>query len=828
MSSIATDVAVTKMTCSRKMLAPPARSKLSVAIVAALNGVAAVHSDPIFGADVAKPADTSGLEEIVVTAQKHQEDLQRVPISLQVLNSEKLEQLEVASFDDYAKFLPSASFRSFGPGQSQLYFRGIGTGGNSEHALELPTTGVYLDEIPVTTIGNTLDVHIYDIARVEALAGPQGTLYGASSLSGTLRIITNKPDPSALSAGYDVKADKFGRGNGGGEFEGYVNIPLTENAAVRLVGFYDHVGGYINNLLGSNTYERGAPAAGIPNDPLTVSNAPYAGQRFNPVSTYGGRGALRIDLNDNWTITPQVLFQSQRADGDDTFDPAQGDLNVVDFKNGLNEDKWYQSALAVEGKIANFDVVYSGGWFERSVHNVVDYAEYTVAYDHLSQLPGAGGAYERYYDSAGNLIDPSQYQDNIDKYTKLSQELRIASPAEYRFRDVVGAFYQRQTDDFRNAYVINDLPVSPIPGSFNNLYAVDGQPGVLYLNQQTVVDRDYALFTDMTADVTDQFKVTAGIRKFWVNNTLDGFFGFNSYEALCNPPVSAATVVPGLSPCTNTDKKVVENGETHKINLTYQIDKDAMVYTTYSTGFRPGGNNHLGTVAPFGADTLVNLEVGWKTEWFDDRIRFNGAVFDEKWKAMQLDVTGVSGIDTVVNAGNAVVKGIESDVSWLIGDHLTVSSSGTYVNARMTQNFCDLDPVTQQVTHDCAVPTAPAGTALPVTPKLKLNGTARYKFDVGGYHSFVQSAVVHQSSSSSALQVAINDEMGDLPHFTTFDFSAGTGMKNWKLEAYVQNAFDRRGQLSRVYHCANPYCYENYRVYPITPMNFGVKFGQKF
>lgn len=830
MNSIATDCAVTKITCTRNVPAPPARSKLSVAIAAALYGISAVHSAPIFGADVVEPTETSGLEEIVVTAQKHQEDLQKVPISLQVLNSEKLGELEVASFDDYVKFLPSASFRSLGPGQSQLYFRGIGSAGNPEHALALPTAGVYLDEIPVTTIGNTLDIHIYDVARVEALAGPQGTLYGASSLSGTLRIITNKPDPSAFSAGYDLKADKFGRGNGGGGFEGYVNIPLAEHVAVRLVGYYDHEGGYINNLLGSNTYERGSPAAGIPDDPLTVSNAPYAGQRFNPVSTFGGRGALRIDLNDNWTVTPQVLFQSQRADGDNTFDPKMGDLNVVDFKNGLNEDKWYQSALAVEGKIADFDVVYSGGWFERSVHNVADYAEYTVAYDSLSQLPGAGGAYERYTDSAGNLIDPSQFQDNHDDYTKMSHELRISSPTEYRVRGIAGAFYQRQTDDFRNAYDINGLPVSPTIGAFNNSYAVDGQPGVLYLNQQTVVDRDYALFTDVTADVTDQFKVTAGIRKFWVNNTLDGFFGFNSSEALCNPTVSAATIVPNLSPCTNTDKKVVENGETHRINLTYQIDKDAMVYTTYSTGFRPGGNNHLGTVAPYGADTLVNLELGWKTAWLDGRVRFNGAVFDEKWKAMQLDVTGVSGIDTVVNAANAAAKGIESDLGWLIGDRLTVSSSGTYVNARTTQNFCDLDLVTQQVTHDCAVPTAPAGTALPVTPKVKLNGTARYKFDIGGYHSFLQGAVVHQSSSSAALPVDINNAIGDLPHFTTFDFSVGTGVKNWKLEAYVQNAFDQRGELSRVYQCvgAGGYCYENYRVYPVKPMNYGIKFGQKF
>src|ERR1700732_18415 len=189
------------------------------------------------GSGIAMAADAApeegGLQEVVVTAQKRSEDLQKVPISLQVLSSEKLDQLQVHDLDDYAKLLPSVTFRSNGPGQAELFFRGISTSSSATplHAGFLPSSGLYLDEIPVTTVAGALDIHIYDIARVEALAGPQGTLYGASSLSGTLRIITNKPDPSAFSASYDLKADKYGRGDGGGEFEGYVNIPLAENMA---------------------------------------------------------------------------------------------------------------------------------------------------------------------------------------------------------------------------------------------------------------------------------------------------------------------------------------------------------------------------------------------------------------------------------------------------------------------------------------------------------------------------------------------------------------------------------------------------------------------
>src|SRR5882757_8571663 len=281
------------------------------------------------------------LEEVVVTAQKRTEDLQKVPISLQVLSTEKLEQLQVTEFDDYAKFLPSLSFKSLGPSQAELFFRGISSGAGALHAGFLPSSGLYLDDIPVTTVAGSLDLHVYDIARVEALAGPQGTLYGASSLSGTLRIITNKPDPSAFSAGYDVKADKWGRGNGGGGVEGYVNIPLAENAAVRLVGYYEHDGGYINNVFRQNTFQRYSPTGtpvegsapdGFPNfAPITVNNAGMQHRHYNDVDSIGGRAALKVDLNDQWSITPAVIYQHQRTHGSVSFDPRLGDLNSGEF-----------------------------------------------------------------------------------------------------------------------------------------------------------------------------------------------------------------------------------------------------------------------------------------------------------------------------------------------------------------------------------------------------------------------------------------------------------------------------------------------------------------
>jgi iron complex outermembrane recepter protein len=795
-------------------------------------------------------ADTeqATLEEVVVTAQKRSEDLQKVPISLQVLGGEKLEQLQVSGFDDYARLLPSLSFRSYGPGQTQLFFRGISSSNGTVglHAGFLPSSGLYLDDLPVTTVAGALDIHVYDIARIEALAGPQGTLYGASSLSGTLRIITNKPDPSAFSAGYDVKADKWKHGDGGGAFEGYMNIPLAEHAAIRLVGYFEHTGGYINNVLRQDTFQRYSPntppnsVAGAPDNcptnycPVTINNSNVVKKDFNPVDTAGGRAALKVDLNDQWTITPMLLAQHQKTSGDFGYDPHFGDLSVGDYFQGYNKDTWYQSALTVEGKISNWDITYTGGWFDRKVENLVDYSQYSVAYD--AQAISNSYAYTRFADASGHLLDrPVQYTQNTDKYTKQSHEFRVSSPAENRLRGTAGLFYQRQTDDIRAGFDVPNLPV---------FYEVAGQKNVYYLSQMDRTDRDYAAFGEATFDITDKLKLTGGIREFWVNNSLYGFFGFNdngysshSGEALClaegNPIVTTPGVYTGGNrPCVNTDKRVVEHGETHKVNLQYQIDPAAMVYVTWSTGFRPGGNNRLPTAGSFDADTLTNFELGWKTDWFDHRLRANGAVFYERWNNVQTAVQGQYGITSIVNAGNAKVEGLESELEWAVNEHLTLSASATgLLRMETTSVFCAPSSLgVEQKTCTADFVDAYPGTQLPGTPKIKANGAARYAFAVGDYKSYVQATVNHQSSTTYSLE-STRTYVGDTPSFTTFDLSAGTGLNNWHAEAFIENLFDKRGELGRNSECndlANHYCLINAHVYPAKPMEFGVKFGQKF
>uniref|UniRef100_UPI0025CC2BEE TonB-dependent receptor n=1 Tax=uncultured Caulobacter sp. TaxID=158749 RepID=UPI0025CC2BEE len=455
------------------------------------------------------PQPVTALEEVVVTAQKRSENLQDVPVSIQALGGEKLEQLQVASFVDYVKYLPSVSFTTSGPGFGQVYMRGVASGGDGNHSGSLPSVGVYLDEQPVTTIQGALDIHVYDIARVEALAGPQGTLYGASSQAGTLRIITNKPSTAGFSAGVDVAANKVDGGGVGHTVEGFINVPLSDKIAVRAVGWDVRDAGYIDNVAGTRTYDRGDAD---PTNDYTINNSSRVRKDYNRVYTQGGRAALRIELNDNWVITPSVMGQVQKTGGLFAYDPKVGDLKVAHFYPESSKDKWVQAAMTIEGQIANLDVTYAGSYLRRNVESNQDYTDYSYFYDQIGY-----GFY--WTDDAGNLANPSQYIQGRDRYRKESHEIRIASPQDQRFRFVVGGFYQKQQHGIFQNYKIDGLGSS---------VSVDKNPGTIWLTAQERVDRDKAVFGQAEFDITDKLMLTGGIRFFKAHNTLVGFFGFGS------------------------------------------------------------------------------------------------------------------------------------------------------------------------------------------------------------------------------------------------------------------------------------------------------------
>ncbi len=758
------------------------------------------------GQALAQDAGSSNtVEEIIITAQKRAEDMQDVPISVQALGGEKLDTLQVSNFGDFVKFLPSVSVQSTAPGFGSVYMRGVASGGDGNHSGPLPSVGIYLDEQPITTIQGALDVHVYDIERVEALAGPQGTLYGASSQAGTIRIITNKPQIGVLKGAVDVEVNQIKDGGAGYVAEGFVNVPISDQAALRVVGWYTHDGGYIDNVKGTRTY----PTWGG-----TINNNALAKDDYNDVDTMGARAALKIDLNEDWTVTPSIMGQTQKSDGNFSYDPSVGDLKLTHFYPEGAKDKWYQAALTVEGKVGNLDVIYAGSFLKRDVNTQSDYSDYSFFYDTLLGY----GSY--WVDDLNNPINPSQYIQGIDRYKKESHEFRISTPGDNPLRFVGGLFYQNQTHGIQQNYKIDGL---------GSAIEVPGWSDTLWLTKQERSDQDTAVFGELAYDLTEKLTVTGGIRAFKAENGLKGFFGFGAGyssgtgEAACFGPA----VVKG-SPCTNLNKTTEEDGYTHRLNVTYKIDDDKMVYGTWSTGYRPGGINRRGTLPPYDSDFLTNYELGWKTSWFGNSLRWNGAVYMERWEDFQFAILGSNGLTEIKNAAQAEINGVESDIVWRPTDGLTLSGGAAWTNAELSENYCGFVDAKGNPVTKCATPLAPSGTELPITPKFKANLTARYEFALGEFEAHVQGSLVTQTSSWTDLRLIERAIIGEQEGWSSFDFSTGLETGAWSMELYFQNLTDERASLYRYAQCAEAVCGAKTYIVPNQPSTVGFKLGRKF
>ena len=818
--------------------------------------------------------------EIIITATKREENLQNVPISVQAIGTRRLDQLNISNFEQYTKQLPSVSFQTAQPGVTVVYERGVASGGDGNHSGSLPSVGVYLDEQPVTTIGGTLDIHIYDIARIESLSGPQGTLYGASSEAGTIRIITNKPELGVTTGRIDGEINSVAHGGVGGKLEGMINLPITERVAFRASAFYQRDAGYIDNIAGSRTYFVFDPD--VPD--VTVTNTGLPKKNFNDMDVYGGRAALKVDLNDNWTVTPTFFYQKMKANGFFGYDPQLGDLKIDRFRKEVRKDRFWQAALTIQGKIANFDVTYAGAYMDRPTYTLSDYADYADAYDQLyaTYSPAyAGLAYFYYQDSAGNFINPQQYIVGTDHFRKLSQELRIASPADKPVRVIAGAFWQRQSNFIHQDYKIDNLDPA---------LSVNGSPGTLWLTQQKRVDRDYALFGEASWDIIPTVTLTAGGRLFKYDNSLFGFFGFGRNPGvdptdgrpfsirpfnaagssrtgvagcflqngqtlrqafLAGNPIGpfAGPVVEG-SPCTDladfenggvVPKHAKDNGFTHRLNLQWKPRENLMLYATWSRGFRPGGLNRRTDVQPYAPDYLTNFEIGWKTTF--GPLRWNGAIYHQLWKKFQYSFLGVNSFTEIHNGKDARINGFETDINYVRGG-LTLNAAMAYTNAKTKGDICFFDTTND----DCSglssdgIPnfvSAPSGTRLPITPRFKATATARYTWPVfNDARAHVQLGMSHQSSAAATLRQQIllvplgagvivnpNDFLGRLRSATLFDGFVGLDWKNYNLELYATNLFDKRNDLTRGVSCGS--CSRTL-VVPGRPRTIGLRAGYKF
>jgi outer membrane receptor protein involved in Fe transport len=513
------------------------------------------------------------------------------------------------------------------------------------------------------------------------------------------------------------------------------------------------------------------------------------------------------------------MLQHQTANGQPFYEPKYVDLNVASYIRQSSVDRWWQAALTVEGKIGNLDFVYASSYLDRRVDSVSDYSDYTFYYDQ------AYGQYfaDQFQNDAGDPIDPTMSLLMRDRYSKVSHEVRLSSPQDWRLRFVAGLFVQHQIDDTGDEYRVEGLATN---------YSITGQPGVWYLNAMSRVDRDRAAFGELTYDLSRKLTLTGGLRRFAYDNTVFGFSGFYAApipgstdlrpgEAFCIPG-SAVSAGPGR-PCIDVDERAARTGSTFNLNLRYQATPDEMIYATWSTGFRPGGINRTKDAAPFHPDYLSNIEAGWKTDWLAHRLRFNGALFLELWKDPQYTICGPNCVYEVINAGGAEVRGVESQLQWAVTGALTLSSSVTWLDAKLTTNACrygnagSLCNNSMGVADPSVQPVAVAGAPLPVSG-FKGNLIARYSFMIGKTEAHTQAAWVAQS--------AVKAPPAPAPGYGSVDLTAGVSRGKWTTELYMENVFDERGPQAEFNLCSFHVCSQISVL--IVPRTVGVRFGQKF
>jgi iron complex outermembrane receptor protein len=728
-------------------------------------------------AETADKETFQGIETIIVTSRKRIENIQDTPLSITALDSTKLDELGIENFDDYALMLPSLSYQSAGPGLSQVYMRGASDGGSGNASGSQPSVAMYLDEQPVTAIGRNLDLHIYDIERVEALAGPQSTLFGASSQSGTIRIITNKPQVDTFEGGVDVSYGTTKSGDASHSLEGFVNLPVSDNAAIRLVAWTKKDGGYIDNIAGTRTY--GLFTDGGNFSTVEENNDDLIKENFNELTNSGARVALKVNLNDDWTATASYLTQKQETEGvwfQDSENPSGevNDLEVQRYFPDAMDDEFSQAALTIEGDLGTTSLVYAGSFMDRDVQYFNDYSDY-ADYFSTSWIQYYGCEYYGTADVDADCSSMAIFYNDDNKYKRNTHELRLQSTDNAPLQYIVGLYYEDASHDYRQEWQMDGMAQGADFRQF-------GVSNLWYLTDQKRADKQSALFGEVSYAFTEQLTTTLGARWFENESRLEGVSGYG-------------LIAPGF-PIINVDSKDEDSDSIFKFNLTYKIDDKKMVYLTWSEGYRPGGINRDETdlvARIYKSDFITNTELGWKTMWLDNNLRWNGAVYHMQWDDMQFtryDSSYGSPVGLTVNASEAKIVGIESDVTYLLTPDWTVTAAFNFNQAELAADLLVGSNL------------SPDGAELPNVPDFKGNLTSRYNVNIGGYDSFAQIVYSYVGETYSDIYKYktgdLNLDLRDVNNsYSIVNFSAGIDMDSWGVNLYVNNLTDERAQLSR-------------------------------
>ena len=776
---------------------------LSVAIGAAVAGTGAAQ------------AQENTLEEIIVTATKREVSQQDAPIAVTALSDETIALQRFTTFNDYVGQIPSLALSERQPGANSVIMRGCAAQGLSFS--DSATTSVYLDEQPITAAGYNPDPRLVDVARVEALAGPQGTLFGDAAQCGTLRIITNKPDPNSTGSWVNLTASSVTDGGMGYDVSAMMNVPLVpDKVALRLVGFRADESGWVDNVL--------APSPG-----QTTDNAHRLRDDVNSSLWTGGRAGLRIDANDQWTIDFNGIYQKYELDGfgdatlnqqifeDTSVFPQFGAREQARYTDDDWEDEWYQLAMTIEGDLPFGSVVLTGAYFDRDSAYYADATAYLQIYNQRGDYFRSFNTGDPYYDTGGIYDfggDPIANDYDGRETSNWTVEARYATPAEGRWSAIVGGFYNKR--DVHELFLSNVQNLTGT-GAFAYInyagYYFNGIPLKAESNNWFAGTYDsnleqWAVFGEATVNLTENFSITAGGRYYKIENDYvvrnGTLVGLNGGEPDCAIDYCYAPGDLGESE---------EDGFVPKVNVSYRWD-DALVYATYSEGFRRGGANSArpqsvfgppttqfaapaGTLNTYGSDTVTNYEVGAKTEWLDNSLRLNVSAYHMTWDNIQVqaeDPQPTLFTLGIVNFPQAEIQGLEVWFSWLPDAHWSIEATLGYNDGELSK--------ADTLFADSEAPiTVPTGTQLPIVPDLKAHVNVTYSFPTTmlGGEPYIMGRFTHTGESvnslagiesSPFLSPVVNQDA-----WQTFDLQFGIEAQNWTVSLFVDNLTDEKAQL---------------------------------
>ena len=811
------------------------------------------------------------LEEVVVTARKKTESLQDVPISVSALRESDLEDKGINVFEDYLLQLPSVTAGGAGPGTSTIYIRGLAsttpnltTAGVAGLA---PNVSFYLDEQPLAQPGRNLDVYAADMARIEVLAGPQGTLFGASSQAGVVRMITNKPVIGEASANVEVEARFMPGADTGDKVELVANMPLGDSTAARFVAYRDKKGGYIDQVAGSINASQSARfrAAGTVRDnglPVNSSRGGFqAGADLSGVTlgnavaivkddantlTYQGfRASLAHEINENWDALATVAQQTIDADGVFFVDPNLGDLEIQRYTEDVIEDEFDNMSLTLEGSIGDLEVVYAGAYTDRTSDQMVDYTDYLFVGQYLpyyicdyyvtyttyapGNVPtGTCGAPNLLVDSTTNLeVTSHEFRINADLNDTTSVTAGVfASDTEltelnlFTYPGSVG-------NDITYAanYALTDTSVTGVinnasPGWFS---AGPYSEPVIFFNDIKRTDKQMGVFGEVSYALSDTSELSVGARWYDIEVDFEGSANSSFYNGFGNPDTQqfgsnlSAQYAPGNA--NGYPDTAQTDGVIGKVTYSWNKSEDTMLYVTMSEGFRPGLlNRPVGSSSPDGSytvkpsiesDEITNYEFGWKAVLQDGALRFNGSVFMVDVSGLQSTIFDPSIVNLFFsdNAADAEIKGVEGDILYYTDSGLILSGAFSILNTEITKSL---------------VPTADVvvGSHLAFAPGFQANFSARKEWGTSmGNTGHWQAQFNHSRASDSDI---MEPNRATQASYFLANIRAGVSNDSWTAEMYIDNVFDERAEIS------NTFVFDRQRVAVIRPLNLGFRYKVKF